>query len=188
MTNLLKKLLSLMAISILVVVVSSSRGQAEELIPADNALKKVFKGATDFKREEINLSPEQVADIESKSGASFDGAHPPRVVRYTATRDGETLGFAFEDTVMGKWGSIHYLAGIDPGGAILEVVVLGYQEIRGRPIAKARFLRQYKRKTVNDPLRLHKDIDGVTGATISSRSITDGIRKLIHIFNAIQSG
>ena len=72
-------------------------------------------------------------------------------------------------------------------GAIVEVIILDYSEIRGKPIAKRRFLRQYKGKTTKDPVLLRRDIDGISGATISSRSLTDGIRKILYIFTEIKS-
>ena len=101
---------------------------------------------------------------------------------YILKGEDRVLGYAFEDTVLGKWGPIHYVVGINDAGEVLRVIVLDYQEIRGRPVAKRRFLRQYEGKTAHDPVRLREDIDGISGATISSRSLTDGIRKIINIF------
>jgi Na+-translocating ferredoxin:NAD+ oxidoreductase RnfG subunit len=88
--------------------------------------------------------------------------------------------------VVGKWAPIRYLVGLDLNGTVLQVIVLEYKEIRGRPVAKKRFLNQYKGKTIQDELMLRSDIDGVTGATISSRSMTDGVRKILHIFKLIK--
>lgn len=96
------------------------------------------------------------------------------------------VGYAFEDTVIGKWGPIHYLAGLDTNGAVSRIIILDYQEIRGRPIAKPRFLRQYQGKTLKDTLQLRKDIDGITGATISSNSLTEGVRKILHMYELIK--
>ena len=101
--------------------------------------------------------------------------------------DAKSLAHLFKyDTVMGKWGLIHYLVGLDTGGAVFHVTILDYQEIRGRPIAKRRFLRQYEGKTTLDPLQLYKDIDGITGATISSNSLTEGVRKILYIYEFIK--
>ncbi|MCA9395347.1 MAG: FMN-binding protein [Candidatus Omnitrophica bacterium] len=76
---------------------------------------------------------------------------------------------------------------VDTAGKVKEVMILDYYEIRGKPAAKRRFLKQYRGKGVSDPIRLRKDIDGVTGATITSRSLTDGVRKAVHVHALISS-
>jgi len=161
---------------------------AEDLIETDKALKKIFKEATGFEIRRSTLLPGQIETIEKKAGINFGESHSDTVQLHIAIKDGQTIGFAFEDIVIGKWGPIHYLVGLDPTGTVLEVIVLDYQEIRGRPVAKKRFLRQYKKKNKEDPVRLRRDIDGVTGATISSRSLTDGVRKFLFIFEALDIG
>jgi Na+-translocating ferredoxin:NAD+ oxidoreductase RnfG subunit len=158
---------------------------AEDLITTDEALRKIFSQATHFDSRGFALSDEQIKAVEEKAQVTFEGSHSTDIQLYTAEKDGQTLGFVFEDRVIGKWGPIHYLLGLDPQGTVLDVVILDYQEIRGRPIAKKRFLRQYQKKSIHDSVRLRKDIDGVTGATISSRSLTDGIRKLLNVFEEL---
>jgi len=54
------------------------------------------------------------------------------------------------------------VVGIGPDGVIEEVVIVDYQEIRGKPIAKRRFLRQYDSKSLKHPLQLRQDIQGIT--------------------------
>jgi Na+-translocating ferredoxin:NAD+ oxidoreductase RnfG subunit len=42
-------------------------------------------------------------------------------------------------------------------------------------------LDQYKGKSGSDPLKVGKDIDGVTGATISSVSVTQMVKRAIAV-------
>lgn len=160
---------------------------ADHLIKAEKALEKIYPDATSYEEEYVSLSIEQIEKIEKDARINFPGSHSKKVIIYKAFENDFLLGYAFEDTVIGKWGPIHYLVGLNKDGVILKVMILDYDEIRGKPIAKRRFLKQYKGKNINDPLRLRKDIDGVTGATISSRSLTDGIRKIVHVFYLIKS-
>jgi Na+-translocating ferredoxin:NAD+ oxidoreductase RnfG subunit len=160
---------------------------ADELTTIDQALRQIYPDAAEFKKEIVNLSDQQQQAIAKKAQVSFDGGHMVQLTMYTAYADAQVIGHALEDIVIGKWGPIHYLVGISPQGAVVQTVVLDYQEIRGRPIAKKRFLKQYTGKSINDPLQLKKDIDGITGATISSRSMTDGVRKLLHAFDVIMN-
>lgn len=154
---------------------------ADHLISVEKALKKIYRKATQFKEHYINLTEDQVDQIATQARINFAGSHSPRLIKYSAFANDQLIGVAYEDTVIGKWGPIHYLVGLDLEGNIIEVKILDYLEIRGKPIAKRRFLKQYRKKSINSPLRLRKDIDGVTGATISSRSLTDGVRKILII-------
>lgn len=171
----------------LVLFLCVSLSSAEELILVDQALRQIYPNATGFDQESFVLTADQIKAVEEKTGITFGRDHSANIQMYVAKENGQILGFAFEDIIIGKWGPIHYLAGLGQNGDVLEVVVLDYQEIRGRPVAKKRFLRQYKSKSVHDPVKLGRDIDGVTGATISSRSMTDGVRKLLHVFRETQS-
>ncbi|MCA9401116.1 MAG: FMN-binding protein [Candidatus Omnitrophica bacterium] len=155
-------------------------GYADQLINVDQALKSIFKNAQRIDRSIITLTDAEMAKVETSADITFEGVHNRELIRYDVFHAGSKVGVAMEDTVMGKWGPIHYLVGLDLTGKILKVVVLDYQEIRGKPIARNRYMKQYKGKTIHDPIRLRRDIDGVSGATISSRSITDGIRKIVH--------
>ncbi len=166
---------------------AATAASGAHLISADKALKKIYRKATRFDSEPLNLTAEQMDRLADAAHITFGTAHAPRLVKYTAYRGEELLGIAYEDTVVGKWGPIHYLVGLDNDGQVIEVIVLDYHEIRGKPAAKRRFLKQYKGKDRGDPIRLRKDIDGVTGATITSRSLTDGVRKAVHAFDILDS-
>lgn len=168
--------------------VFSSNAFAEELKKVDGALREMFPKAVDFSRQTIRLSEDQIRGIEQAAHMTFEGKHADEVTVHVVLEQNHAVGYAFEDTVMGKWGLIHYLVGLDTGGMIFQIIILDYQEIRGRPIARRRFLRQYQGKTVNDPLQLYKDIDGITGATISSNSLTEGVRKILYIYEFIKPG
>lgn len=166
--------------------VSLRSAYANQLIKVEKALQQIFPGPAEFSREILCLSDAEVRHIEQKADVIFEGTHTTQIIRFTVRVDGQVVGYAFEDQVDGKWGPIHYAVGISLDGKVAGLAVLDYEEIRGRPIAKKRFLKQYFGKTTRDPLRLRKDIDGVTGATISSRSFTDGVRKILYIFQEIE--
>ena len=155
---------------------------AETLISLDEALKNVLPAASDIEKRIIILNPQQKEKIEKDAAVTLHPEYDREFHFYSAKSNTQVVGYAAEDTVQGKWGPIHYLAGFDPQGKITNIVVLSFNERRGRPVAKHRFLSQFIAKTIKDPVHLRKDINGVTGATISSRGITDGIRKLLYIF------
>lgn len=169
----------LLSVFFYVIFLSSRSLSAEQLISVNDAIKKIFVSFDAFEEQQFAFSKDQIAAIEKKADILFVDHHSPFLKVYTVKAARGIIGYAFEDTVNGKWGPIHYLVGVDPSGIILDVVILDYKEIRGKPISKKRFLKQYKGKSVNDAVALRKDIDGITGATISSRSLTDGVRKIL---------
>jgi hypothetical protein len=54
-----------------------------------------------------------------------------------------------------------------------------YREDRGDEVGHRRFLRQYRGKRLSDPIRTHRDIVNVTGATISVQSLNRGVRRAL---------
>ncbi|MDP3921224.1 MAG: FMN-binding protein [Candidatus Omnitrophota bacterium] len=147
-----------------------------------------FMPEAEIRKEEKSLTDEQMAAIEEKAKVSLDSSSDRKRLFYVGERDGEVLGYAVEDAVAGKWGPIYYMLFIDPGGEIKDTLVLAYEEKRGKPVAKRRFLKQFQGKSVDSQIRLMRDIRGVTGASISSRGMTDGIRKMVHIFHQHYGG
>ena len=178
-----KKIIILLFIVLFGRIGGLSEAFAEELMTLPEALRAIFPQASQIVPDTLRLTKEQIEKIETQAQIGRDFFLEQGYNVHVAQNDSaEPLGYAFEDTVKGKWGPIHYLVGIDPAGKVIKVIVLSYQERRGRPTAKPRFLKQFIDKTVKDPLQLRKDINGISGATVSSQAITDGVRKLLFIF------
>jgi Na+-translocating ferredoxin:NAD+ oxidoreductase RnfG subunit len=79
--------------------------------------------------------------------------------------------------VVGESLPITFAIGVTADGALQDVQVMVYREPQGEAIAEKRFRRQFVGKRSKDPITLDKDIDAVSGATISSRSATFAARK-----------
>jgi len=155
---------------------------ADVLMGKEEALRQILPQAESFEKKVIVLSQEQKTKIGQLADVVFDAQSDHEYVFHIGKLKGKIVGYVAEDTVHGKWGPIHYMMAMTPNGEVSDTIVLEYKERRGRPVAKKRFLRQYIGKTVHNPIKLRKDIDGITGATISSRGMTDGVRKLLYIF------
>lgn len=168
------------------IVISSSfikQVYAVVLTTVEEALSSLLSGAREIKEEIKVLSQEQKKSIADRVGIKLDPVLDREFHFFIGRDNGYVIGYAVKGTVKGKWGPIHYILSLDPEGKILDVMVLEYSERRGRPIAKRRFLKQFVGKTIEDRIKLKKDIRGISGASISSRGMTDGIRKLVYIFN-----
>ena len=108
----------------------------------------------------------------------------PRRIRSWRASDAGT--WLFVDQVIGKHEFITYALAVGGDGAVAGFEVLEYLESYGgevqRPSWRAQF---YGRSLANSVLRLGKDIDNISGATLSSRNLTDGIRKLLLLREAL---
>lgn len=158
---------------------------ASVLTSVEEASKQIFPEAEHFEEQIKMLSDAQFNAVQESANLELSPEYDT-VFRFHAAKKGEdVLGYTAEDVAPGKWGSIKYLVGFDPDGSIKDVVVIEYSEKRGKPVAKKRFLKQFRGKNADDAIRIMRDIRGVTGASISSNGVTNGIRKMTHVFAAV---
>lgn len=124
------------------------------------------------------------------SAGSFEAKTAGEIEYFEALKDGTLIGYCLKVTGTGYGGYIRMIVGIDPGGIIKGVRVLEHQETPGlgsgisdlRPgESESRFLRQLKGKQART-VAVKRDVDAVTGATISSKAVTDAINKAVGEF------
>ena len=127
------------------------------------------------------ISPEADSFVEKSVG---------RIGYFEAFRGKKLKGYCLKVTANGYNGFIYIVAGIDLNGTITGVEILQHQETPGlgARIDEIKsgdkdpwFLRQFVGKSANT-IEVKKDIDAITGATISSKAVTDAIRKTVNEF------
>jgi Na+-translocating ferredoxin:NAD+ oxidoreductase RnfG subunit len=91
--------------------------------------------------------------------------------------DTGSVGFILILDVIGESQPITFAVGITRDGALRDIQVMAYREPQGEAIQEKRFRKQFVGKRSKDPITLDKDIDAISGATISSRSATLAARK-----------
>jgi Na+-translocating ferredoxin:NAD+ oxidoreductase RnfG subunit len=91
-------------------------------------------------------------------------------------------GFFLAGSAIGKHELILFALGIDSVGAIKDIEILEYREQYGGEIRGAPWRKQFVHKTAADPLKLDQDIRNISGATMSSRHVTDAVRRLMAIY------
>ena len=100
---------------------------------------------------------------------------------YIVYKDKETIGYAFIAVGKGYGGEINTFVGIDKDFTIKQITVISNSETPGlgAKITESFFTDQFKGLRSSD-VKLNKDggkIDAITGATISSRAVTDSVRQ-----------
>jgi Na+-translocating ferredoxin:NAD+ oxidoreductase RnfG subunit len=156
-----------------------------ELLTHDEALEFIFGKDAQIEEKKVVLDEDTKEEIEEDMGFNFDPKYDKEFDFYIGKKDGKIFRYAAIEIVPGKWGPITFIIGFTPDGKVYDLAIMSYSEIRGRPAAKRIFLNQYKGKTIKSRLRLRRDIHAISGATITSRGITRGVKKMLYVFNYV---
>ena len=145
--------------------------QGAVYLSLEQAQQLMFPGAT-LSPEFRVLSPAQISAIEKASGVDVR-SHDLRIWRVS------TGGWFIADEVVGKHDFIPFALGLDESGGVKSVEILEYRESYGDQIRNPAWRSQFTGKHHGAKLTLTKDIQNISGATLSSRHITDGIKRLL---------
>lgn len=149
--------------------------QAVQYLGVEDAQRQAFPQATAFVPQPLALDADARARLASV--ARPPGARDPKVWRAMAGE--RVLGTFFVDAVIGKQDYIGYALALDTQGRVLRLDVLDYRETHGWEIRNERWRAQFAGKSVADPVQLGQDIANISGATLSCRHVTDGVRRLL---------
>jgi Na+-translocating ferredoxin:NAD+ oxidoreductase RnfG subunit len=154
---------------------------AADYLSVDAAQRTIFPQADAFQEVLLPQTPEQMQAVAARAGPQ-----PPHgVVRiWTATRGGVLLGHVFVDEVIGRQSLITYAIGIDANGALLNLEILAYRESHGGEIRNAAWRAQFDHRESLEQLRFRTDIKNISGATLSSEHVTQGVRWLLALWQS----
>lgn len=147
---------------------------------ADQARSLMFPDAT-FEQVTIQLTSQQIAAIEHASDTNVIN----KQVQAWKMSNG---GWFIVDEVVGKHEFIPFALGLDATGAVKDVEILEYREAYGSQIRNDAWRAQFTGKTAAVPLRLAKEVQNISGATLSSKHITDGVRRLLTTYAMVLAG
>ena len=149
---------------------------AEVFLTEDEALKLMFPKSERIRKDLIRLTSEKKTQIEERIGWKF----PEEFFEvYIGETSAQIDGYALVQNTIGKHKPMTYMVGVDNTGHVLNVELLVFREARGSEVRTKRFNVQYEGKTASDPVRLNKDIINISGATMSVRSMTAGIKRVL---------
>ena len=152
---------------------------ATRYLTVEEAERLAFPAATQFVEAHVIFRPSDVATIERLSGQKVR-TRGQQVWR--AQADGRLLGFLVVDYVIGKHLVIDYAAALEPDGRVKGVEILEYRESYGSEITSHGWLQQFVGKTGRDPIAIDKDIRNISGATLSSQHVTEGVKRILAVY------
>lgn len=158
-----------------VAIVQPGPAQATAYLTVAQAQQVLFPGAR-FVDHPLALSDQQRKAIAKAAGApGYD-----KVQRVWEARSGDRrIGWFIVDRVIGKHEFITYAVALSPDGAVRGVEILDYRETYGGEIRNPKWRQQFVGKRTGAALKLDQDIRNISGATLSCRHVTDGVRRLL---------
>ena len=154
-----------------IVLVAAAPCQAEVYFTVEQVQQALFPGET-LTVQPLTLTREQIGAIEKASGVRV---REPQLQLWRASGGGSM----FIDRVLGKHEFITYAVALDADGAVRQIEILEYRETYGGEVRNPRWRAQFAGKRAGAALKVDDDIQNISGATLSSVHITEGVRRLL---------
>jgi Na+-translocating ferredoxin:NAD+ oxidoreductase RnfG subunit len=148
---------------------------AVQYLTVDQAQKAIFPGKS-FTAAPVKLTREQKKAIEQASGVRVL-KDEQQVWRVSGG------GWFIVDEVVGKHEFITYAVGLNSDGSVKQIEIMDYRETYGGQIRDENWRAQFLGKTSKSTLKLDADIKNISGATLSCRHVTDGVKRLVTFYD-----
>lgn len=155
---------------------------AAQYMSVDQARMLIFDKAQEFIPNPIELTPDQIKQLEAQSGVK---TRTPKHPIWKAMANGKFLGWFIIDQVIGKHELITYAVGLNPDGSLKQFQVIEYKEAWGSQVKDLKWRDQFVGKTTGDPLKVGTDIVNISGGTMSSNSMTNGLKRLLFLHHLV---
>ena len=147
---------------------------AIQYLTVEQAQRAIFPGKS-FTATPVKLTSVQRKAIEHASGVRV--LHDQQQVWRVSGG-----GWFIVDEVVGKHEFINYAAGLTADGSVKQIEIMDYRETYGGQIRDQKWRAQFVGKTSKSTLKLDSDIKNISGATLSCRHITDGVKRLLAFY------
>lgn len=141
-----------------------------QYLTAEQAQALLFPKGTTFTEDFRLLTDKQMRDIREFSGIELRD----RKVRAWRASNGDWF---FVDHVLGKDDTVYYGLALSPKGEVKGIEVMECWELYSK-IRLPEWRAQFKGRKDGE-LRLKGDIENITGVTLSSKHITEGVIRML---------
>lgn len=149
----------------------------QSFLRESDAARAIFGEHVTSARKTLELTPPEMAELSRVLERKVEIKSYPYLEVRQETDPKPILGEIFVMDVIGQSLPITFAVGVKADGTLQDVQVMTYREPHGDEIRQQRFRAQFAGKKLQDPLVVGKDIDAISGATISSSSAAYAARK-----------
>lgn len=164
--------------------VLSAPAYAVDYLSVEEAQNVLFTDADNFIDDTRQLTEEQIDRIED---ISDERQRWEKQQVWRAEKGGQLVGWMVVDDVVGKHEFITYATAISPDGEVLGIEIMSYRETHGDEVRDAAWRHHFQGKTLQDKFKLGDDVPNISGATLSCRNLTDGVKRLLAFHQVILS-
>jgi Na+-translocating ferredoxin:NAD+ oxidoreductase subunit G len=138
-------------------------------------LKDFFRTSKRVAARSVTLPDADVAAIGKKLGVELRSK--TWTIRVGEDENHQRTGYAILDDEIGLHEPIDFGVRFGLGGAVERVEIRAYREPYGDEVRGERFRKQFVGKTAADPIVAGRDVDIVSGATLSSKAMALGVKR-----------
>ncbi len=168
--------------AVIVLCLLSLPGYGKIYFSKNEALELAFGKDADVEMLSLFPDPAQVALIEKRARVKLGSA---LYTFYVGRKDGRLLGYAAIENHVVRTKPETLLVILTPEGKVRAIHTLAFHEPPEYQPPQRWYEQLYEREL--DQLGFHGDIQGITGATLSTRSALDITRKVIAVFQVLVS-
>ncbi len=152
-----------------------------EVVSLKEGLKEMLQnqGAKNLKKLTVSVDAEKAAAIKDKYQAEVSGSF---TVYQGVDADGNVMGSVVQISEDGKEGPLQLIVAFRENGEIYDVGFTLFGEDKGKSASSWNYLKQFLGKTPSDALMLGKDIDGISGATWASESVSGAGKRAAAVY------
>ncbi len=153
---------------------AGGKAEARVYLTIQQALDAVFPQPVKVERRTLYLNEVQARRAAEAAGVPVEG----RVFAYyVGSRDGRGTGFAYFDTHLVRTFPETILVFLAPDGKLARVEIVSFDEPEDY-LPSSRWLQQFPGRSLED-LGTRQGIRALTGATLSSRAVTQAARRIL---------
>ena len=182
--NLLGKLFWLVCLISSLETLLLASAQEGIFLKEEESPKAVFPEATSFERRVIRSTEELKEKIRQRLDRTKTSIWEDSYVTFIAKKGDVIMGYAAVVEEIGKHRPITFIVGVGADRKIKDAALMVYREAYGGEVRDRRFLQQYKGKQLKDPLLPFRDIQNISGATMSVEAIGRGSKKALALVDA----
>ncbi len=142
----------------------------------NSTIKKIDKTLADIWPEQdvartvLTISPTDAKKLSFNPSNNF----------YKITKNNNIVAYMCLSEANSKIMTFDYMLVFSPELSILKIKMLAYREEYGGEIGSKRWLTQFIGKKDPEQLKFGHDIQGISGATISARNMTNDVQKVMN--------
>ena len=170
-------------LSLLTLTVGAEEEYVEQMfLTKKQALKLAFPGVTKVKKKKVWLTDPQTAAIQKLLGDQVKYDERRATHYFGLDEAGKLMGAMVIGNEIGRSYPITFMVVINLDGTVKDVEIMVYREPHGWEVRFESFLSQFFGRNGGDPF---DNINNITGATLSVRSMTKGVKKAVAEFQVI---